>query len=473
MRNKISICLLSFIVLGTTVGCSNPNQTEIKDSYDNFSPFEFRFKNTYFDSEDEEEILYSDIGLFQMDYRRFVDTTVSYFNPELAKLGLLLSCNLYPWNVYEFSRYGVMSEDTFINKIKAKDITFIQMDHNKYDEDYDDVCSFELAHYEFDYKNKHQQVFFVTYMGTDQEREWASNFDIGADNFQYNQYHEHKDWKNKDNHKGFDVAANRSYEYIDEYLNSQSLNDYEKILFISGHSRGAGIANISGYHYSQNESYKTFCYTFGTPVTTTTHNTLNSSIHNVINVNDIITYLPTKDSGFKRYGYDYLIRGSNYMFEYESFANHEYTSLNEVTVQEEFNKYISCREDIYNNPSQYKDEKAKYFGFENREDANDARDSFIASIGNYYDYGKVTVSDIIYDSNDGFGFKWKTTPSVVFKIAAEYMARKSYKNMPLLLLVAPGLVNALLNNATDFISGVRTIAYPHMPEAYWVILNNH
>ena len=27
-----------------------------------------------------------------------------------------------------------------------------------------------------------------------------------------------KDWKNKNNHKGFDVAANRVSEYVDDYL---------------------------------------------------------------------------------------------------------------------------------------------------------------------------------------------------------------------------------------------------------------
>lgn len=56
-----------------------------------------------------------------------------------------------------------------------------------------------------------------------------------------------EDWKIKENHMGFDIAATRVIKLLDEYLKTESLdNSATQTLWITGHSRGAGIANIVG-----------------------------------------------------------------------------------------------------------------------------------------------------------------------------------------------------------------------------------
>lgn len=46
-------------------------------------------------------------------------------------------------------------------------------------------------------------------------------------------------WKNKENHKGFDVASNRAYNYIEKYVSNYvpSEEGVQKVIYIVGHGR--------------------------------------------------------------------------------------------------------------------------------------------------------------------------------------------------------------------------------------------
>jgi len=129
MKKKLAFSLLSFLLLGVT-GCANQNEKNT-DSFDTFAPFEFRFVDNYF----SDRTLVSDSTMYQMDYRKFVDNDPKNFDIDLAKLSLALSCELYSWNSYEFATYGKFSEGTFIEKIKATDVTMFSVDETKYVED--------------------------------------------------------------------------------------------------------------------------------------------------------------------------------------------------------------------------------------------------------------------------------------------------------------------------------------------------
>lgn len=470
MKKKIIFALLSIFVLNSVTSCNGSNN--LKDSFDTFEPFEFRFKNSYFDDGDNTTISYSDNAMFQMDYKPFVDSSVSIYNKNLAKLALLLSCNLYPWTSYEFYRLGSYNESTFIEKINAKDITLKQLNASDYNEDKDDLTSFELAHYEFDYKNEHQQIFFITYQGTDQDVEWSSNFDVGADLPQYYEDSLHTDWVIKNNHKGFEVAANRSYQYIDEYILSHQLEDHNTILFISGHSRGAGIANIAGYHYSRIPSFKTFCYTFGATATTITSNAVCGSVHNIINKEDIIANIIPSNVGFKRYGYDYIYSGLDYLFNYENFVNHRYMNLDMDLVIEELAKYMPNREAIYKIPQDYVDNLAKMSGFNSRDLAELSRNALFGTVG-LLDYEKyIEVSEIYQNGEEGWEFKWKASPSLMLKGFGQYMSDKNLLDVAYLPIIFPSFANVLFPKLPELVTGIEPIAYPHMPECYWIILNS-
>ena len=152
--------------------------------------------------------------------------------------------------------------------------------------------------------------------------EWASNYDIGADIPEYYQYETvdennldqtvtkyrtHSDWLYKQHHKGFDVAANRTMRVVDEYVTKHCDAATPKNVFVTGHSRGAGIANLIGGKYLQNDplfqNARCQTYTFASPNTVETAAAdTNAAVFNYCNANDVISQLPPAQAGFSKYG---------------------------------------------------------------------------------------------------------------------------------------------------------------------------
>ncbi|MDO5426434.1 MAG: lipase family protein [Coriobacteriia bacterium] len=109
-------------------------------------------------------------------------------------------------------------------------------------------------------------------------------------------------------HKGFEIAANRVEYALNDYLNKYVQDDANtnRILFISGHSRGAGVANIVGRDFEDLANAKTFTYTFAAPNTTDdVASKLNySTIFNIMNMDDIVCQIPCTNMGYDKYGRD-------------------------------------------------------------------------------------------------------------------------------------------------------------------------
>ena len=106
------------------------------------------------------------------------------------------------------------------------------------------------------------------------------------------------------------------------------INPPKKTLWITGHSRGAGIANIVGARLD--EDYETFVYTFKRPMTTTISENVaksHDSIFNVINSDDIIAEMPLSYWGFRHYGNDVSTSvAENYSNEWQSYTSKSYSS---------------------------------------------------------------------------------------------------------------------------------------------------
>jgi hypothetical protein len=142
-------------------------------------------------------------------------------------------------------------------------------------------------------------VVNVTVRGTNASiEEWSSNFDIGDIRYDFPD----DDWVNNLNHKGFDVAAVRIMRVVDEYIARQGLEESQLVYWITGHSRGASIANIIGANYEK-EGKTAFTYTFATPNCTldpAAHSY--RSIFNIINEDDFVPCLPMEMWGYTTYG---------------------------------------------------------------------------------------------------------------------------------------------------------------------------
>jgi hypothetical protein len=184
----------------------------------------------------------------------------------------------------------------------------IHITASEYAVDKDDLTEFAVGHRTVYYQGYEKEVIVLVVRGTNgTSAEWSSNFDVGADTAEYYKAlgSSHPDWVNKQNHKGFDVATNRILTKFYDYVSRHGLDELtrDKAILITGHSRGAAIANLLGAHFEDSADYESFTYTFASPFCTTDKNAPNyKTIFNVANEDDLIAYLPLEAWGFKKYG---------------------------------------------------------------------------------------------------------------------------------------------------------------------------
>ena len=257
-------------------------------------------------------LAYHTKGLY-VDDEDFIDNY--WFNSD-AKDNLKEIMEFYGFNDVKYYYLGSSNDDAS---------NYDNMNILNYeDSDISEVC---FGSREVTYNGETKTIVAVFIRGTNGTiKEWSSNFDIGSTEelFAYNQWkntqsieyfdnhlnylltnnsielNSFNDWKTEENHKGFDVAANRILKELEIYVSNKKNVTY----WVTGHSRGAAIANILGaYLYDSNK--EAFVYTFASP-NTTTKDDYNSSkynfIFNIINKEDFVPMLPMNQWGFNRYG---------------------------------------------------------------------------------------------------------------------------------------------------------------------------
>ena len=260
---------------------------------------------------------------FVVDYKLFFDGSNTTYSKDIAKLSILYASDIYKDLYVQFTSGTTGGSDTATNfgkKLGLNDVKSYKVTASEYAVDKNDVTEFFVGHKKIVYKGVIREILVVAVRGTNETNaEWSSNFDVGADTKEYYDAmgDSHPHWKNKQNHKGFDVASNRVYEKLTSYINTYISADAEVSMLVTGHSRGAAIANILSQMYTDNTDYKVFGYTFAAPNTTTAKNAASyKNIFNVINKDDIIPYLPLSQWGFKNYGVTKSISVNEY-YDYE------------------------------------------------------------------------------------------------------------------------------------------------------------
>ena len=252
---------------------------------------------------------------FNVDYRDILDGVNNAYSKDISVLSSLIASDIYDEVYIEITdgavKGGNDTATTFGSLIGLKDVKHIKVSSSSYSVDKDDVTDFIIGHRNIVHNGVEQEVIVVSVRGTNSTNaEWSSNFDVGADTNSYYSMmgKSHPHWFNKDNHKGFDVTANRVIEKVLSYINSYVDNAANKNILITGHSRGAAIANIMGKYFEDSNEYISYTYTFATPNTTTAKNASSyKTIFNIKNSDDLIPFLPMQKWGFVNYGTTYSI----------------------------------------------------------------------------------------------------------------------------------------------------------------------
>ena len=301
--------------------------------------------------------------ILTMDYRMFFEDNTQY-NKDLAVLASLYAHDMYIDNYIDMT-YGTTGYTKDINGVLFGEIfglsdcvnidstaiatTYAKPDSNGNPVDQDDISEVFIGHRLVNYNGEDREIFVMSVRGTNgTHEEWTSNFDIGTDSSEYYDITgEHPDWLNKANHKGFDVAANRVltafHAYVADLEAKGALNtEAKRSIFISGHSRGAAIANLLGAAFEDMEGYDSYTYTMASPYSTTNENANTyKTIFNIMNTDDLVAYLPLDSWGFYKYGQTLQMSIEQNYEDQNTFGDEEHTFENVFGQDYNSNSYVN------------------------------------------------------------------------------------------------------------------------------------
>ena len=180
--------------------------------------------------------------------------------------------------------------------------------------------AYVIARKEITYNGETYLAYCVPIKGTSENAEWFSNFDLGDPE------------ENNGFHKGFYKSALDVMYDLKQVFDNDGFDAQNRILWFTGHSRGAAVANICAGLFMKDSTFSQyvyashlFCYTFACPAVAKSSVVLPcTNIYNFNNNGDLIAMLPRSSWGYRRFGIDMSeedmnFRGSsNFRFQ---FAN--------------------------------------------------------------------------------------------------------------------------------------------------------
>lgn len=119
-------------------------------------------------------------------------------------------------------------------------------------------------------------------------------------------------------HKGFALGRDQVLDYLRGYIADTGISGRVKI-WIAGYSRGAAVSNMvsgaldNGYSLGEGVSlspHDLYCYCYEPPMGTTKNQVqgrLYDNIQNIVNANDLVTYVAFDNWDFARYGVDHVV----------------------------------------------------------------------------------------------------------------------------------------------------------------------
>ncbi len=186
---------------------------------------------------------------------------------------------------------GTMALDKENNTYNIKkllnDIGYQDISVYDYDTNSKDTIGMVIANK----KIKDYNVIIISLRGDNYGLEWSNNFEASKSG----------------SIKGFDYASKKVVKIVKEYVKNKNLTSNNKIV-VSGYSRAGAISNLVGIYLNEhlsefylNSDDNIYVYTFEAPISSS-NKTIYKNIHNVVNKNDLITYVYPSKWGLQNNG---------------------------------------------------------------------------------------------------------------------------------------------------------------------------
>ena len=228
-----------------------------------------------------------------------------FYNHELARTAMALSAAAYVGANNMKSAYNAFGFDTRDSRFFAEYPVATKEDN--------DVVghSFAIKEIYDPTIEDSRPLVVITVRGTPGNEEWYSNFNLGTE-----QYHD-----------GFFTAEAKVLDNLNEYIEKMEELGYDmdsaKYL-VTGHSRGAAVANILAASLTENSCAAqgdVFGYTFAAPaVAAYASENGYENIFNIVNPEDFVTQMPLGEGkwGYKRFGIDLVLPSRSYYAGYDN-----------------------------------------------------------------------------------------------------------------------------------------------------------
>lgn len=425
MKKIISVLLASFMIVCALSGCGNTSATKVMVEGAVFGGS----KDDIIDA----EIIFDAAQLSKKDNTKY--------DKDLAAACALLSADSYfrEKDIEKGSVNRVISASKLSEKEAAdaayeptallKTLGFTETEH---------IESYKAKEYEFDPNDSttlnlgymtdgSNDIYAVVIRGCFSAGEWESSFDPGADSEDYKKFTgEHPEWLNKDTFKGYDIALNRTIEFVNEFIEKHGSADAPDIILITGHSRGGSLANVLGAMYEKEGKAKTFTYTFNAMAVTTSAAKDVQTVFNVFDSNDFyVDLLPFANGNPVRYGTDITADISDSISIKKAIANFKNRDDYTCAAPEVREKYKTLFGEMFPDRESVYEKKTLTFSFENIDDAQKKADefkSFISADSGLNLEAFYSVGDVLASSDGKAAFAVEYCGGAVLKSFSKILA---------------------------------------------------
>lgn len=256
---------------------------------------------------------------------RYFDQESTILNTQISKASIALASAAYGQN---------------LSKSILKQMGFSDIKQYNYEKKATpancDFVAYSIANKTINTKNGKRNLVIVMVRGTPGSYEWYSNFNVGKTG----------------EHTGFFTAAQEIVNTVIPHL--EKGNNADNLLWVTGHSRGAAVANIVAGVFSLQyvdliRRENVYGYTFACPAVSVYADTGLDNIYNFCNPGDMVTQVPLANWGYKRYGQDVPLKNTKKIKKiYKDLTKRKYHGfIKKTSVISSMGKWLPSVNDLY------------------------------------------------------------------------------------------------------------------------------